>query len=69
VSDREVLIGLMNAVLAIGEKITGEKMTVHVPAGEGLECSVRLAGSEVEWTNGETGQTTSRHLVSPHTPS
>ena len=47
-TDREVLIGLAEAIMAIGEKLTGQKMLVKFPVGDDL-ASVGSTKGRVKW--------------------
>lgn len=50
VSDRDCLTALMSAVLGLGEKLTGERMTVHLRTENGDEFEIR-GSSMVTWTS------------------
>lgn len=50
-TEREILIGILGAVMAVGEKLTGEKMLVKVPHGDDL-FSVGLGCDRVKWFSG-----------------
>ena len=54
-TDRDLLFGVLRAVLAIGEKLTGEKMAVTVRAGDG-EIQVVNCDGDVKWLTSSAGQ-------------
>jgi hypothetical protein len=48
VTERDALVALLNAVTGLAEKLTGERMTIHLKteAGETIDIS----GASVSWT-------------------
>lgn len=48
-TERDILIALVNAVLELGERITGEQMVVTVKNSD--ESFVNVYSSDVEWLN------------------
>ncbi|HVV73549.1 MAG TPA: hypothetical protein VHI52_18895 [Verrucomicrobiae bacterium] len=50
ISDRDVLIGILNAVCAIGEKLTGKKMVVTVTDADGNSVACAHA-DKVSWVS------------------
>ena len=46
-SDREALMAIFNAVTALGERVTGERMVVRIETDDGQ--SVYATGGNVRW--------------------
>lgn len=51
ISDRELLIGLFNAVGELAERLTGEKLVVRMRAEDGRLCDVYATSMRAYWTN------------------
>lgn len=47
VSDRHALIAVMNAILGLAERLTGERMTVPIDIGNGE--TIFVSGANVDW--------------------
>jgi hypothetical protein len=65
-TDREVLIGILRAVMAVGEKLTGQKMLVKFPTGDDL-VSIGPTDGCVKWFS-EKGEATPRSEVPQELP-
>ena len=58
-SERDILIGIFDAVLALGQKLTGQKMTAIVRSEDGATIGIGASGS-VLWGSligAEVGET------------
>jgi hypothetical protein len=64
ITDRECLGGLMTAVIALAEKLTGERLTVYMETEAGVVpfCGDRVRWSRVSRPAGDQG---GRHDVMP----
>ena len=48
VSDRDCLIAITNAILALAERITGERMTIYLRTEDGRD--VQITGANASWS-------------------
>jgi hypothetical protein len=46
-TDRDCVVATLGAVIALAERITGERLTVHVKTESGEEVSI--SGADVSW--------------------
>jgi hypothetical protein len=52
VTDREMIAGLYNAIIALAEKLTGETLTVYVSTEAG---EIPIGAGRVRWSTPSTG--------------
>jgi hypothetical protein len=62
VTEREILIGLISAIEALAERLTGERLEVKFTDGDGNFMWTRPSGTAVRWISEEVER---GHFASP----
>jgi hypothetical protein len=70
VTDRDVMIAIFTAVTAIGERLTGERMTLHLTTESGDTFQISGGSRNVVWepATAETEARRAQPLTHPATP-